>query len=113
MPNDLSSQDQLPLPGLGGRVCPVRAKWRRLVEIELPAEAKNRDWPVTEDHCFARILLDNAAGQPWRNAVKPPAWRNAPEELLTRAIDLGAACINGTESLQVLNENSLKLRGKA
>lgn len=90
----------------------LRAAWRALVDRELPAAAAHRQWPVTEHHCFARILLDNAFARPWREVVSPPAWRNTPMETLKKALDLGRAVLEGREDIYKLNETSLRLRDK-
>ena len=91
----------------------LRARWRKLVEVELPSAATARaDWPVSLDHCFARILLDAAFGRPWRELVRPPAWRNTPSATLAEAVRLGEAVLAGTADLAVLNRRSLALRGK-
>ncbi len=65
------------------------------------------------DHCFARILLDNACGGPWRDDIPPPAWANAPPDTLRMAIDLGEAVLTGRADLARLNRRSLVWRGKA
>ena len=92
----------------------IRQRWRNLVERDLPEAARDRKrgWPVRFDHCFARILLDNAHGRPWREVVDPPAWRNTSDEVLLRAIDLGKAVLEGRADLHALNQHSLYLRGK-
>ena len=91
----------------------TRAQWRDLVERRLPLAAKGRtDWPVSLDHCFARILLDNAYNRPWRENVKPPAWRNTPIGTLENAIALGEAILSDRADLWDLNNISLRLRGK-
>ncbi|MEM9357176.1 MAG: hypothetical protein AAGB04_13285, partial [Pseudomonadota bacterium] len=64
----------------------LRLRWRRLVEVELPTAAQTRNWPVSADHCFARILLDTSCGRPWRESITPPAWRNAPRATLISAV---------------------------
>ncbi len=64
------------------------------------------------DHCFARILLDNACGGPWRESVAPPAWANMPPERLAFAIDLGEAVLAAKADLGLLNRRSLVWRGK-
>ncbi len=64
------------------------------------------------DHCFARILLDNACGGPWRESVAPPAWVNMPPERLASAFDLGEAVLAGRADLAALNRRSLTWRGK-
>lgn len=92
----------------------IRTRWRELVDRDLPAAADNHmDWPVYLNHCFARILLDNAVGQYWRNAIKAPAWKNTPLPVLQTAIDLGESIISGDADIWLLNDTSLKMRGKA
>lgn len=90
----------------------VRQAWRQLVKQRLPAAAHHRRWPVHLDHCFARILLDCACGRPWRECIKPPAWRNTPTELLKEAVALGEAVLAEEADLHSLNAYSLALRGK-
>lgn len=90
----------------------LRVRWRDLVGRRLPAVAAARGWPVVHDHCFARILLDNAFGAPWRTCVAPPAWRNAPADRLAAALALGEAALAGEADLAALNGVSLRLRGK-
>lgn len=47
--------------------------------------------PVTLDHCFGRIILDNAVGvdRPWTETIKSPAIKNMTEGQFRAAIDLG------------------------
>ena len=92
----------------------IRTRWRSLTEEDLPRAADlNTDWPVYLNHCFARILLDNAVGQFWRDVITPPAWKNTPLPVLQTAIDLGDSILAGDADIWVLNDNSLKMRGKA
>lgn len=90
----------------------LEARWFALTRDELPAVATERGWPVHLDHCFQRILLDNACGRAWREAIEPPAYRNASDEVLTKAIALGEGALDRTEDLSELNDRSLTLRGK-
>ncbi|MEL6686048.1 MAG: GCN5-related N-acetyltransferase [Pseudomonadota bacterium] len=91
----------------------IRQRWRKLVESDLPYLARSRpNWPVHLDHCFARILLDNAFGAPWRDVIKPPAWRNTPLPILEKAIKLGEDVLAEKADLWALNNRSLVLRGK-
>jgi len=90
----------------------LRRRWRDLVERRLPTAAGDRDWPIHLDHCFARVLLDNAVGAPWRTQIAPPAWQNAPPDTLARAVALGEAALDGREDMATLNSRSLALRGK-
>ncbi|MEA1831468.1 GNAT family N-acetyltransferase [Methylobacterium durans] len=91
----------------------AQARWRDLVDRRLPEAAGARpDWPVRLDHCFARILLDNACGGPWRESVAPPAWANMPADRLAAATELGEAVLAGRADLALLNRRSLGWRGK-
>jgi len=97
----------------------LREKWTQLYHITLPHLAKSRDpaqphWPVFLDHCFARIILDNAIGvtQPWTAVVKAPAVRNMSEGQVRAAIELGEAIVSGRADLVELDGRSLRLRGK-
>ncbi|AWN47026.1 N-acetyltransferase [Methylobacterium terrae] len=88
-------------------------RWRALVDERLPEAARARpDWPVSRNHCFARILLDNACGGPWRESVAPPAWANMPPERLALAVSLGEAVLAGRQDLAALNHRSLLWRRK-
>ena len=88
-----------------------RTHWRDLVERRLP-DAVRPDWPVRLDHCFARILLDNACGGPWRDHTRPPAHATMPLGQLEIAIALGEAVLAGRADLALLNRRSLAWRGK-
>lgn len=91
----------------------LRAQWRTLVDETLPKAAWTRqDWPVFRNHCFARILLDNACGIMWRDAIAPPAWRNTPLPVLQTAIDLGEDVLLNAADIWALNDASLRMRGK-
>ena len=92
---------------------PDRLAWRQLVGQTLPDLAAERGWPIHLDHCFARVLLDNTVGKPWREQIPAPAWRNMPPQTLKAALALGDDIVNGTQDLAALNARSLALRGKA
>ncbi len=92
----------------------LETRWLQLTRATLPALATARGWPVRHDHCFQRILLDNACGGRWYDFVTGrPAYAHAPEDLLARAVALGEACADGTADLVELNRRSLNWRGKA
>ena len=87
-------------------------RWFALTREEMPALAKARGWPVRFDHCFQRILLDNALGCRWRDRIAAPAYQNARQATLERAIAIGEAAIAGEADLGLLNRRSLEWRGK-
>lgn len=104
----------------------LRTKWTTLYRTTLPSLAKSRDpsqpsWPVTLDHCFARIILDNTIGKSagpdgknlqWDKVIGKPAFRNMSEEQLEEAIALGEKIASGEVDLVELDEWSLEARGK-
>ncbi|NVD44066.1 GCN5-related N-acetyltransferase [Qipengyuania atrilutea] len=87
-------------------------EWLQLTREAMPALAKRRRWPVRFDHCFQRILLDNAVGGRWYDHIESPAYRNASDAQLRDAIALGKAAIKGNEDLAALNRKSLEWRGQ-
>lgn len=92
----------------------LEARWLHLTRVELPAAARARDWPVRLDHCFQRILLDNACGGRWYDHVPHrPAYRHCSEGLLIRAVALAEAALAGDADLHDLNRRSLWWRGKS
>ena len=88
------------------------ARWRALTVAAMPARAAERGWPVRFDQCFQRILPDNAVEGPWRAHIAPPAYANAADDQLARAIAPGEAALAGTADLATLNARSLAWRGK-
>lgn len=92
----------------------LEARWLHLTRVLLPEAAAARpDWPVRLDHCFGRILLDNACGGRWYDHVpRRPAYRHCPEPMLARALDLAERVLAGEADLHRLNARSLAWRGK-
>ena len=91
----------------------LEARWLDLTRRALPGAA-GPGWPVRLDHCFQRILLDNATGGVWYDAIPGrPAYRHAPEAVLREAVRLGEAVLAGEADLAAMNRASLAWRGKA
>lgn len=97
----------------------LKDRWKYLYAEYLPSLAQARDpsqpkWPVNLDHCFARIVLDNAIGKdrPWTEVIKSPAVKNMTEQQFDAAIVLAEKIVSGDADLVALDEQSLQLRGK-
>ncbi|WPH02074.1 Hypothetical protein R9X50_00492900 [Acrodontium crateriforme] len=97
----------------------LQAHWKHLYQDVLPTASKLKDpvqksWPVVNDHCFARIVLDNAVGKdkPWHEVLDAPAYKNMTREQLESAVDLAERIATGEVEIGLLNERSLKMRGK-
>ena len=91
----------------------LEAAWLVLTRETLPALAAERRWPVRADHCFQRILLDNAVEGRWYDHIaRRPAYAHASDAVLARAVALGEAAMTGAADLAELNRRSLGWRGK-
>lgn len=91
----------------------LEQRWLALTNQELPAAARP-DWPVRLNHCFQRILLDDATGGVWYDTIpRRPAYAHAPDAVLARAVATGEAVLAGHADLHALNRQSLTWRGKA
>ena len=85
--------------------------WLQLTRETLPSLAASRSWPVREDHCFQRILLDAVCGGVWYDHVNGrPAYRRIDAERLAAAVALGERVAKGEEDLHALNAQSLSWR---
>ena len=76
------------------------------------AQISHRHWPVRNDHCFQRIVLDADCGGVWYNHLLRPAYKNLTHDLAANAINLCNDIISGDTDLVALNRQSLKWRGK-
>ena len=68
------------------------ARYRALVDDELPRRARAGRWVVTADHCFGRILLDHAVGGRWYDVLdrrRSPASAQLDDDQLATAVALG------------------------
>jgi hypothetical protein len=94
----------------------LRIRYLKLVNQKLPTLAKQRQFPVKFNHCFARIILDNLFGCCWYEAIdrkKGAAYKQLSVEQLQEAIKIAEAIIDRPDSyIQQLNLNSLRWRNK-
>ena len=80
----------------------------------LPSMARSdlTNWPVSEDHCFQRIVLDTICGGVWYEHLKRPAYKHLTNQQAKLAVELCEDIINGKANLSQLNQQSLSWRGK-
>ena len=76
------------------------------------ARRSHPHWPVCNDHCFQRIVLDTLCGGVWYDCLPRPAYKNLTHDQAAKAVDLCNKIILGEIDLVVLNDQSLKWRGK-
>jgi hypothetical protein len=88
----------------------LRREYRRLTEETLPAAA-DPDWPVSEDHCFQRIVLDALFDDVWYDHVAGrPAIDHLTADQLREAIAIAESMLGDPDRVRELNELSLASR---
>jgi len=91
----------------------LEQRWIELTREKLPSVAAECGWPIHLDHCFQRVLLDAACGTVWYDYIaKRPAHRNAPDDILGKAVELGEQALKGKADMDGLNIQSLRYRRK-
>mgnify|MGYP005749802669 CR=1 FL=1 len=76
------------------------------------ARSRQRNWPVSEDHCFQRIVLDHVCGGVWHEYLDRPAYKNLTKDQARRAVKLCEDIADGHINLQKLNQQSLIWRDR-
>ncbi|WP_348541451.1 hypothetical protein [Sulfitobacter albidus] len=79
----------------------------------LPQAARGARWPVHNDHCFQRIVLDHVSGGVWYDHIARPAYKNLTADQARAAVGLAERILSGDVDLHALNHQSLVWRGKA
>ena len=93
------------------------ARYRVLVDDLLPATAREQGWSLRLNHCFGRVLLDDAVGGCWYDHLDRragAAYRQLDDARLAGAVELGERLlVEGDPLLRALDARSLAWRGKA
>ena len=90
-------------------------RYRVLVRERLPAAARAGGWVLRDDHCFGRVLLDDAVGGCWYDVLdrRRTAFRQLDDVQLAAAVALGERLLEeGDPLLRELDARSLAWRGK-
>lgn len=94
----------------------ILEQWYLLLTREkLPQQAQVEQWPIQQDHCLQRVVLDNLFQDCWYNHLKrsKPAYRQLDNLQLGQALLLLYRMEQEGEPLvAVLNVSSLTFRGK-
>ncbi|MEM7723288.1 MAG: hypothetical protein AAF376_13030 [Pseudomonadota bacterium] len=92
----------------------IVARYRHLTGHVMPELARDpaRSWPVVNDHCFQRIVLDTICGGVWYHHIARPAYKNLTLDQARHAVTLSEAIVAGCADLSTLNAQSLRWRGK-
>ncbi len=86
------------------------SQWLNLTRSTLPGLAGAARWPIRFDHCFMRVCLDHAIGQPWHQRVRRPAIRHLTYDQLRAAISVAERIVADPSTLPALNTQSLAWR---
>ncbi|WP_298859955.1 hypothetical protein [uncultured Sulfitobacter sp.] len=76
------------------------------------ARTTHRHWPVGNDHCFQRIVLDTLCCGVWYDHIPRPAYKHLTREQAAQAVHLCDQIISGEVDLAFINDQSLIWRGK-
>ena len=91
-------------------------RYRELVDAALPTAARADGWSLRLNHCFGRVLLDDAVGGCWYDHLDRragAAYRQLDDERLAGAVALGERLLaEGDPLLCELDARSLAWRGK-
>ncbi|NIZ91301.1 hypothetical protein [Kineococcus rubinsiae] len=91
-------------------------RYAELVRAELPAAAERGAWSLRADHCFGRVLLDDAVGACWYTVLDRragAAFRQLDDDRLAHAVATGERLLaEGDALLRELDARSLAWRGK-
>jgi hypothetical protein len=93
----------------------LEERYRALVRTELPARARDAGWVLRRDHCFGRVLLDDAVGGCWYDVLdrRRTAFRQLSDDQLAGAVALAERLLaEGDPLLRELDARSLRWRGK-
>lgn len=92
----------------------VVRRYQHLTKTILPelARAKQTEWPVRNDHCFQRIVLDAICEGVWYDHIARPAYKHLSDPQALRAVQLCEDIIAGRADLADMNRQSLAWRGK-
>ena len=80
--------------------------------LPILARSGGRNWPVSEDHCFQRIILDHVCRGAWYEYLDRPAYKHLTNDQANRAVKLCVDIADGRIDLHALNQQSLIWRGK-
>jgi len=102
------------MPKQQSRTADLVSRYMALTKETMPylARTSHRHWPVRNDHCFQRIVLDAVYGGIWYDHLLRPAYKNLTHDLAANAVNLCNDIISGDTDLVALNTQSLKWRDK-
>ena len=89
-------------------------RYIKLTKEVMPMMARDKvfQWPVKDDHCFQRIVLDTICNGSWYDHLGRPAYKHLNKNQALKAVQLCEDIIAGRADLNALNRQSLLWRNK-
>ncbi len=81
-------------------------EWEETIEKLVEKSQKSGGYPVTEGHCFQRIILDQLSGGVWYGKIKKPAKKNMTQKQLEKAIEAGRQLLTNPQRTWKWNDQS-------
>ena len=100
---------------MSGTRAALEHRYLELVRQRLPAAAQEDGWVLREDHCFGRVLLDDAVGGCWYDVLdrRRTAFTQLDDAQLAGRSELAERLLEeGDPLLRELDARSLAWRGK-
>lgn len=96
------------------RTADLISRYMTLTKDVMPriARAPETKWPVRNDHCFQRIVLDAVCNGVWYEHLERPAFKNLNHDQAAQAVKLCEDIVSDRVDLHALNNQSLIWRGK-
>lgn len=97
----------------GANLSELRQRYSHLVMTVLPqVPRQQQSWPICEDHCFVRVILDDVFDDIWYDHVTGrPAYEHLSASELREAIETAEQLLEeGQPLVDKLNQQSLKYR---
>lgn len=90
------------------------SRYLLLTKDVMPQMARDlmNQWPVRNDHCFQRIVLDAVCGGVWYEHLARPAYKHLTHDQASRALQLCEDIVENRADLHELNKQSLIWRRK-
>ena len=96
------------------RTADLVSRYLMLTKEIMPQMARNSGirWPVHNDHCCQRIVLDTVCNGVWYEHLARPAYKHLSRDQAVHAVQLCEDIVANRADLHDVNLQSLNWRGK-
>ncbi|MEM6458846.1 MAG: hypothetical protein AAF710_05585 [Planctomycetota bacterium] len=93
----------------------LQNRYLDLTRVVLPSLGRTRGWPIHEDHCFMRVVLDHVFADCWYHHLdrRLRAYKQLNDTQLAQAVAIAERMSKSDEAtVAAMNEQSLAWRDK-